>query len=101
MGISVGALCTAELPIACESRLVSSDGNAVKQEARDGNADRAQTKDGAHSDAGPPDANSKALSLSTTCDFRTWHWRSAKPRRGRLRSSARGMASRKVGGDDA
>src|SRR5262252_8957424 len=46
--VSLAALCSLrELLIACESRLVSADGNIVTQEAQDGSAVTARTKDGA------------------------------------------------------
>ena len=46
--VSLAALCTLrELLIACESRLVSADGNIVTQEAQDGSAVTTRTKDGA------------------------------------------------------
>ena len=46
--VSLAALCALhELLIACESRLVSADGNIVTQEAQDGSAVTARTKDGA------------------------------------------------------
>jgi hypothetical protein len=41
-----------ELLIACESRLVSADGNTVAQEAHDGIAGTAHTKDAACSEIG-------------------------------------------------
>jgi hypothetical protein len=50
--VSLAALCALhELLIACESRLVSADGNIVTQEAQDGIAATARTKDGACSAA--------------------------------------------------
>ena len=50
--VSLAALCSLhELLIACESRLVSADGNIVTQEAQDGSAVTARTKDGACSQA--------------------------------------------------
>ena len=46
--VSLTALCSLrELLIACESRLVSADGNIVTQETQDGSAVTAGTKDGA------------------------------------------------------
>jgi hypothetical protein len=43
---SLAALCSVhELLIACESRLVSADGNIVRQETRDGSAVTARTED--------------------------------------------------------
>ena len=46
--VSLAALCALrELLIACESRLVSADGNKVTQETQDGSAVTAGTKDGA------------------------------------------------------
>ena len=43
--VSLAALCSLrELLIACESRLVSADGNIVTQEAQDGSAVTARTK---------------------------------------------------------
>lgn len=45
--VSLAALCALhELLIACESRLVSADGNIVTQEVQDGTAAIARTKDG-------------------------------------------------------
>jgi hypothetical protein len=61
--VSLVALCALhELLIACESRLVSADGNIVTQEAQDGIADTARTKDGACSEAGAhaPDTTTPA-----------------------------------------
>jgi hypothetical protein len=50
--VSSAALCSLhELLIACESRLVSADGNIVRQEAQDGGAVTARTKDSACSEA--------------------------------------------------
>jgi hypothetical protein len=44
---SLAALCSLhELLIACESRLVSADGNIVRQETQDGSAVTARTEDG-------------------------------------------------------
>jgi hypothetical protein len=49
--VSLAALRTLrELLIACESRLVSADGNIVTQEAQDGSAVTTRTKDGALAD---------------------------------------------------
>jgi len=61
--VSLAALCALhELLIACESRLVSADGNIVTQEARDGTAAIARTKDGACSaaEAHAPDSTTAA-----------------------------------------
>jgi hypothetical protein len=61
--VSLAALCALhELLIACESRLVSADGNIVTQEAQDGIAATARTKDGACSETGapPPDTATPA-----------------------------------------
>ena len=50
--VSLVSLCSLhELLIACESRLVSADGNIVKQETQDDSAITARTKDGACSEA--------------------------------------------------
>ena len=66
--VSLTGLCTLhELLIACESRLVSADGNIVTQEAQDGNAVTARTKDGACLEAHTYHASS--ISFSRTCAF--------------------------------
>jgi hypothetical protein len=53
--VSLAALCTLhELLVACESRLVSADGNTVTQEAHDGISSTARTKDAACSKIGAP-----------------------------------------------
>jgi hypothetical protein len=69
--VSLAALCSLrELLIACESRLVSADGNIVTQEAQDGSAVTARTKDGAglqaHSseDSTPARSRSRRRALS-------------------------------------
>src|ERR1700724_2414634 len=50
--VSLAALCSLhELLIACESRLVSADGNIVRQEAQDASAVTARTKHRACSEA--------------------------------------------------
>ncbi len=66
--VSLTALCALrELLIACESRLVSAEGNIVTREAQDGSAVTARTKDGAglqtHSSEGSTPARSPALDL--------------------------------------
>jgi hypothetical protein len=61
--VSLAALCALhELLIACESRLVSADGNIVTQEAQDGTTATARTKDGACSaaEAHAPDSTTAA-----------------------------------------
>lgn len=59
------ALCSLrELLIACESRLVSADGNIVTQEAQDGSAVTARTKDGAGLPAHSSDGTTPARSRS-------------------------------------
>jgi hypothetical protein len=59
--VSLAALRTLhELLIACESRLVSADGNIVTQEAQDGSAVTARTKDGACLQAHSPDGTTPA-----------------------------------------
>jgi hypothetical protein len=60
--VSLAALCALhELLIACESRLVSADGNIVTQEAQDGIAATARPKDGACSaGAHVPDSTTPA-----------------------------------------
>jgi hypothetical protein len=63
--VSLAALCTLhELLNACESGLVSADGNIVTQEAQDGSAVTARTKDGAglqaHSSEGSTTARSRS-----------------------------------------
>jgi hypothetical protein len=46
--VSLSALCALhELLVACESRLISSDGSTVAQEAHDGIAGKAHAEDGA------------------------------------------------------
>jgi hypothetical protein len=63
--VSLAALCTLrELLIACESRLVSADGNSVTQEAQDGSAVTACTKDGACLEAHTLDGTTPARSRS-------------------------------------
>jgi len=63
--VSLAALCTLhELLIACESRLVSADGNIVTQEAQDGSAVSARTKDGACLQAHKPDGTTPARTRS-------------------------------------
>src|ERR1700676_666494 len=57
--VSLAALCALhELLIACESRLVSADGNIVTQEAQDGMAATARTKDRSYSEVGAHAPNS-------------------------------------------
>jgi hypothetical protein len=63
--VTLAALCSLrELLIACESRLVSADGNIVTQETQDGSAVTARTKDGAglqaHSCEGSTPARSRS-----------------------------------------
>jgi hypothetical protein len=59
--VSLAALCSLrELLIACESRLISADGNIVTQEAQDGSAVTARTKDGACLQAHSPDGTTPA-----------------------------------------
>jgi hypothetical protein len=63
--VSLAALSTLHgLLIACESRLVSADGNIVTQEAQDGSAVTARTKDGACLQAHSPDGTTPARSRS-------------------------------------
>ena len=63
--VSLAALCSLrELLIACESRLVSADGNIVTQEAQDGSAVTARTNDGACLQAHSPDGTTPARSRS-------------------------------------
>src|SRR5215469_5222948 len=63
--VSLAALCSLrELLIACESRLVSADGNIVTQEAQDGSAVTARTKDGAGLPAHSSDGTTPARSRS-------------------------------------
>ena len=62
--VSLAALCSLrELLIACESRLVSADGNIVTQEAQDGIAVTTR-KDGACLQAHSPDGATPARSCS-------------------------------------
>jgi len=63
-----------ELLIACESRLISADGNIVTQEAQDGSAVTARTKDGACLQA-------TALMAPRELDWfsRTWRFRAMTP----------------------
>jgi hypothetical protein len=61
--VSLAVLCALhELLIACESRLVSADGNIVTQEAQDGSAITARPKDGARLQAHSPDGSTPAQS---------------------------------------
>jgi hypothetical protein len=53
-----------EVLIACESRLISADGNIVTQEAQDGSAVTARTTDGACLQAHSPDGTTPARSRS-------------------------------------
>jgi hypothetical protein len=63
--VSLAALCSLrELLIACESRLVSADGNIVTQEAQDGSAVTDRTKDGACLPAHSSDGTTPARSRS-------------------------------------
>jgi hypothetical protein len=63
--VSLAALRTLrELLIACESRLVSADGNIVTQEAQDGSAVTTRTKDGACLRTHSPDGTTPARSRS-------------------------------------
>ena len=63
--VSLAALRTLrELLIACESRLVSADGNIVTQEAQDGSAVTGCAKDGACLQAYSPDGTAPARSRS-------------------------------------
>jgi hypothetical protein len=69
--VSLAALRTLrELLIACESRLVSADGNIVTQEAQDGSAVTTRTKDGAclqtHSADGTTPARSRSRRRTTS-----------------------------------
>ena len=79
--VSLAALCSLrELLIACESRLVSADGNIVTQEAQDGSAVTARTKDGAglqaHSSEGSTPARPRSRRRALSGHE---HRRSAKP----------------------
>ncbi|HEX6611244.1 MAG TPA: hypothetical protein VF051_10745, partial [Hyphomicrobiaceae bacterium] len=63
--VSLAALCSLrELLIACESRLVSADGNIVTQEAQDGSAVTGCAKDGACLQAYSPAGSTPARSRS-------------------------------------
>ncbi len=63
--VSLAALCALrELLIACESRLVSADGNMVTQETQDGSAVTAGTKDGADLQAHGSEGSTTARSRS-------------------------------------
>jgi hypothetical protein len=63
--ISLAALrILRELLIACESRLVSADGNIVTQEAQDGSAVTTRTKNGACLQTHSPDSTTPARSRS-------------------------------------
>ena len=63
--VSLAALCSLrELLFACESRLVSADGNIVTQEAQDGSAVIARTKDGAGLQARSSECSTPARSHS-------------------------------------
>ena len=63
--VSLAALCALhELLIACESRLVSADGNIVTQEAQDGSAVTIGTEDGACLQAHNSDGTTPARSRS-------------------------------------
>ena len=71
--VSLSALCALrELLVACESRLVSSDGNTVAQEASNGIVGTAHSKIGGllrYRITGPGWSYSNSTSFSTTCDF--------------------------------
>jgi hypothetical protein len=61
--VSLAALCSLrELLIACESRLVSADGNIVTQETQDESAVTARTKHGACVQAHSPEGTTPARS---------------------------------------
>ena len=69
--VSLAALCSLrELLIACESRLISADGNIVTQEAQDGSAVTARTKDGACLQAHSPDGTTPARLVLDDVRFR-------------------------------
>ena len=99
--VSLTALCSLrELLIACESRLVSADGNIVTQETQDGSAVSARTKDGACLQAHRSDGTTPARSRSrrrALSDPDTGGAPSraesdgAAPARGRRRSNAGGQ----------
>ena len=96
-----------ELLVACESRLVSADGNIVTQEAQDGIAATARTKDGACSescDHTPPPAPRQ---LDLVLDDVRLRGMTPAERQAALRSlahlllEASGVATREVGDDHA
>jgi hypothetical protein len=68
--VSLAALRTLRELLACESRLVSADGNIVTQEAQDGSAVTTRTKDGAclqtHSADGTTPARSRSRRRTTS-----------------------------------
>ena len=100
--VSLAALCALhELLTACESRLVSADGNIVRQETQDGTAATARTKDGACSEAGAnapdrttsarPRARRRAPSGNDACG-------APSSSQGAGASASRGERHRKAGG---
>ena len=98
--VSLAALCALqELLIACESRLVSADGNIVTQEAQDGCAVTARTKDEAGLQAHSSDRTTPARSRSRRRAI-SGHDTGGAPRRAESdgAASARGGRRSKAGG---
>jgi hypothetical protein len=104
---SLAALCSLhELLIACESRLVSADGNFVRQETQDGSTIKVCTDDGARSEAEaqPPMAPRQLDLILDDTRFRgmTQVERHAVLRAlARLLLEASGVAKPEVGDDNA
>ena len=103
--VSLAALHTLrELLIACESRLVSADGNILTQEAQDGSAVTARTKDGAYLQAHSTDGTTPARSRSRRRAI-SGHDTGGAPSRAetmaRLLLEAGGVATREVRDDNA
>lgn len=103
--VSLAALRTLrELLIACESRLVSADGNIVTQEEQDGSAVTTRTKDGACLQTHSPDGTTPARLVLDDVRLRAM---TPAERQAVLRAMARllleagGVATREVSNDNA
>jgi hypothetical protein len=99
--VSLVALCSLrELLFACESRLVSADGNIVTQETLDGSAITARTKDEACLQAHSPDGTTPARSRSRR-RASSGHDKGGAPSRAESNgaAAARGGRRRNAGGE--
>ena len=106
--VSLAALCSLhELLIACESRLVSADGNIVRQEAQDGDAVTARTKDSSLLGGRSTALRTAPRQLDLVLDDTRFRGMTPAERQAVLRALARllleasGVAMREAGDDNA